>query len=69
MRNYKFRLYPNRVVEAELNRDYNATRNMPIRALDGREPASMLSEPESIPLGKQKQVQTLKQEAPCGSLG
>ena len=53
----------------ELDRDYNAAINVIIKALSGREPASMLAEPEPILLRKQKQVQTLKREAPCGSLG
>ena len=48
----------------ELDRDINASRNILIKALSGREPASMLAEPGHIPLRKQRQVQTLKREAP-----
>ncbi len=56
----------------KLDRDYNASRNVKIKAmalLAGREPASMHAEPEPILLRKQKQVLALKREAPCGSLG
>ncbi len=56
----------------KLNRDYNASRNVKIRALAllaGREPASMHAEPKPILWRKPKQVQTLKREAPCGRLG
>ncbi len=54
--------------KVELDRDYNASRNILIKALVGREPASMLVESRPI-LHKLKQAQTLKREAPCGSLG
>ena len=51
----------------ELDRDYNSSRDVLIKGLDGREPASMLVERRQ--LHKLKRVETLKREAPCGSLG
>ena len=55
--------------KVELDRDYNAARNIIIKALSGREPASMLAESRPLLLRKQKQVRVLKREAPCGSSG
>ncbi len=53
----------------ELDRDYNAARNIVIKALSGREPAGMLAESRPLLLRKQKQAKVLKREAPCGSSG
>ncbi|MGC8698614.1 MAG: hypothetical protein ACP5RE_00285 [Candidatus Acidifodinimicrobium sp.] len=69
MRNYKFRLYPNKVVEAELDRDYNPSRNILIKALSGREPASMLAELRPLQRRNPSQAGVLKREAPYRSLG
>ena len=51
----------------EIDRDINAARNIIIKALFGREPASMLVENRPL-LHKLKQVSSLKREAPCVSL-
>ncbi len=53
----------------ELDRDINAARNILIKALYGREPASMLAENRPLLLRKQKQASSLKREAQCESLG
>ncbi len=53
----------------ELDRDYNAARNVIIKALSGREPTSMLAELRPLLLRKQKQAKVLKREAPFGSSG
>ncbi len=53
----------------ELDRDYNAARNVIIKALSGREPASMLAELRPLLLRKQKQAKVLKREAPFVRLG
>ncbi len=58
------RLFKCPYCKIEMDRDYNAARNILIKALSGREPASMLAEPGHIPLRKQRQVQVLKREAP-----
>ena len=53
----------------ELDRDCNASRNILIKALYGREPASMLAELRPLRQRKLPQVRVLKREAPCKSLG
>ena len=58
------RLFKCPYCKIEMDRDYNAARNILIKALSGSEPASMLAEPGHIPLRKQRQVQVLKREAP-----
>lgn len=55
--------------KTELDRDTNAARNILIKALSGREPASMLAEPRPLRQGKLSQVRVLKREASYGSLG
>jgi len=51
----------------KLDRDYNASRNILIKALVGREPAGMLAENEPLQSVKGLQASPLKREAPCGS--
>ena len=56
----------------KLDRDYNASRNVKIKAmalLASREPASMHAESRPILWIKPKQAGMLKREAPCGSSG
>ena len=48
----------------ELDRDINAARNILIKALSGREPASMLAELRPLRQRKLPQVRVLKREAP-----
>ena len=48
----------------ELDRDINASRNILIKALSGREPAIMLAEPRPLRQRKLPQVRVLKREAP-----
>ena len=58
------RLFKCPYCKIEMDRDYNAARNILIKALSGREPASMLAELRPLRQRKLPQVRVLKREAP-----
>lgn len=75
MRNCRFKLYQNKVVETELNncrieldKNHNASRNLLVKALVGREPTGILAENRPL-LHKLKRASSLEREATCGRRG